>query len=255
MTHRDIKPRHCTSCRKVWAARKQALALAPKAVVTNATVMDLSGLALRTVQKHTAHLRLYGCLDEDNRPIEGPMRIGDKVPAPGMSPQLWAERAPVPCGTCHRIIVLLADEAGGKWYGQVRVPAIAKALNLSERTVKAHLRHGHGYAPVGHSLKGARLVGFRTAYEMTGRKYPGRGRQPDFYILAPERETPTKATTAPTIAAPRRPASMSSKNQRCACACGCGVTMRISPHPNCPECRRDPTCASQRAASGAPPPF
>ncbi|MDF3141503.1 MULTISPECIES: hypothetical protein [unclassified Streptomyces] len=83
----------------------------------------------------------------------------------------------------------MAKIARGDWAGQISMRTLAERLELSEWTVRMHLRTGHTVEKIGHSLAAAGLIAFDAQGEVTGRDRNNKPlivRRPDRFILAPE---------------------------------------------------------------------
>ncbi|MFI1169201.1 hypothetical protein ACH4UM_37980 [Streptomyces sp. NPDC020801] len=189
--HRDCPPNDCKTCRRTLSARIELAAENPAVVPTTAAVMERSGLGRRAVQIHTAHLALYGMVKDGiptGVPLDPPLPQAPEEPP---TPLMWASAVALPesCRTCRCILCELAKIARGDWAGQISMRSLAERLELSEWTVRMHLRTGHTVDKIGHSLVAAGVVTFDAVGEMTGRDRNGKPlivRRPDRFVLAPD---------------------------------------------------------------------
>ncbi|MFJ2774877.1 hypothetical protein [Streptomyces sp. NPDC087300] len=195
--HRASPPNDYKSCRATFSARTELSAEMPAALPTTAMVMERSGLSRRAVQVHTVHLTAYGLQDgvPTGVPLDTPLPdTADALDTEDpLTPLQWAASIPLPqsCRTCRCILCELAKISRGDWLGQISVRDLATRLEMSEWTVRMHLRTGHTVQRIGHSLAAAGIVAFDAVAEITGyneqTRKPLITRRADRFILAPEK--------------------------------------------------------------------
>ncbi|MET8703616.1 hypothetical protein ABZW10_32915 [Kitasatospora sp. NPDC004723] len=147
--HRDISPRDCESCRKVYAALEDHKEAAPEEWLTTEALGQAAGLGVRATQVHSAHLVAHHLVDVDRRTLlPGRSRMASEPVLPGAV--AWAQSVVAPDPTCARCLIALASVG---WEGQIHTEELAKAANVSPRSVERHRPH----------LVAADLVQFRKA--------------------------------------------------------------------------------------------
>lgn len=134
-THGPALPQHCGSCRKVHAVRERFAVDFPGVRMANVLVAERCGLALRSIQMHTAHLTRHRMLTPDGLPVPGAV-VADGGPVPqDATPVQWAA-CQGGLGPGPRRLLLAYARHG--WSGRVALVELAAAAGMSERSTRTH---------------------------------------------------------------------------------------------------------------------
>jgi hypothetical protein len=190
--HADVPPEDCPRCRLAHAL----CAAHPEWTVSQ--IGESMKMSDRGTRVHLAHLAKWARLKDDRRtPVPGTTmeRTLPPVPVEDLTPRDWASNQKIDCRTCARSLHALVAHSRGQWRGQISMDDLATRLEMSQHTVRMHVRTGHQTKNrIGHSLVGNGLVAFETSdAEIVGKDRYGRvvyKRRPDHFVLWPTHAKP-----------------------------------------------------------------